>query len=149
MTRRRAAQHHRQFVAWIPVLCSVAFLAASNYCNLEAFATLPGQAHDAHESAVAAHHADESSPPAHHHDEGALACCAAMQAVTTPKIDFHVASASTWQVHPVAPDALPLALLLAPSRAASGLSPPPREPAPDRPFYRAIYANHAPPVFLA
>ena len=138
MTTRRA-EYRKRFMAWIAVGCSVAFVGASNYCNLEAVAAHPaGHQHD-----------EESSTPAHHHEEGAGVCCSAMQAITTSKFDCHLASSPAWQLPPLALQSVWLVSFLEPSRTTSGLSPPAREPTPARPFYRTAFASHAPPVCLA
>ena len=134
---------------WMAVVCSAAFLGASNYCNLEAFTAHLTRCHETHQSAATKDHDEESSIPTHHHDEGSVACCAAMQALATSKSEFNPASHLTWQLYPLAPHSLQWASFLAPSRAASGLSPPAREPTPARPFYRTTFASHAPPICLA
>jgi hypothetical protein len=146
--RRKEKRQHRTNV-WFAILCSVAFFGAVNYCNLEAFAAHPTQSHDAHQSASTEHPEEGSSAPTHHHDEDSVSCCAAMQALATSKSDFNLASSPAWQLHPVALQSSWLASFFEPSRTASGLSPPTREPPPARPFYRTTYANHAPPACLA
>ena len=128
---------------------AVAFLAAINYCNLEAFAAHPTQSHDTHQSAAAEHHDEKSSTPAHHHEEGSVSCCSAIQAIATPESNFNLASSPAWQFQPLVLQSVWVVSFLEPSRPTSGLSPPAREPTPSRPFYRTTYANHAPPVCLA
>lgn len=134
---------------WFGILCSVAFFGASNYCNLEAVAAHPAHSERSHHATASEHQDnDASSTPAHDHEDASDACCAAVQAVTSPKIAFHLTSNLAWQLHPLMVRASWLTSLLDPIRAASGLSPPPREPTSVRPFYRTTYANHAPPVRL-
>ena len=149
MITRRGGKRPQRIRTWFAILCSVAFIGAVNYCNLEVFAAHPTQSHDAHQSASTGHHDEDSSAPAHHHDEDSVSCCAAMQALATSKPDFNLASSPAWQPHPFALQSSWLASFLESSRTASGLSPPTREPPPARPFYRTTYANHAPPVRLA
>ena len=145
----RLSESQKSFTKKIAIVCSVAFLGAINYCNLETFAAHSTQSHDTHQSAATEHHDEESSTPAHHHDEGSVACCAAIQALATSKSDFNLASNLVWQLHPLVLHSLQLASFLAPSRTESGLSPPTREPPQTRPFYRTTFASHAPPIFLA
>ena len=149
MTRRRREGRQQRSRAGLALLCSVAFLAASHYCNLEAFAAPPTQSDDTHQSASAEHHDGDSSAPTHHDDEDSVSCCAAMQALAISKSDFNLASHPAWQFHPLALHSLRLASFLTPSRTASGVSPPVRDPPPARPFYRTTFANHAPPAHLA
>lgn len=148
MRRRQGRQQHGR--AACAILCSVAFVGASNYCNVEAFAAHPAHSKGFHDAASSAHHDDESSStPADHHEDALVACCAAMQAVTTPRGDFHRASSPAWQFQPLVLESSWFSSLLEPSRTASGVRPPAREPTPARPFYRTAFASHAPPAFLA
>lgn len=155
--------------AWFAVVCSAAFFAVSNHCNLEALAAHPVSSESCHRAAdraaieaakevphAAGHaassargHSRTSSAPAHPGKNNSVTCCAAMQAVTAPKADFRLASNSAWQLALPALQPAWLAAFLEFSRTASGLSPPAYEPIPARPFYRTAYANHAPPRFLA
>ena len=62
---------------WIVSLVSLSFLFAANYCLLEALetdSTHPARSH--HETSGSSDSGDEGSP-----------CCAALQAIDTPKID--------------------------------------------------------------
>jgi len=141
--------HFSRISRWCSVLCSLAFFGAVNYCTIEAFAAHPAQHHDAHQSASTDHHDEESSTPTHHHDENSASCCAAMQALATSRSDFNLASSPAWHLQPLPLQSSWTTALLEPSRTASGLSPPAREPTPARPFYRTTYASLAPPVRLA
>ncbi len=147
MRRRQGRQ--KRITAWYAVVCSIAFLGASNYCNLEACTAHSTHAHDAQHAATAQPHDEDSSTPAHHHDENSTICCSAMQAIAASTFDFHLASRPAWPFHSPTLQSSWLASLLKPSRTASGLSPPAREPTPANSFYRTTYANHAPPVHLA
>ena len=145
----RLSESRKPLSRWLPIVCSVAFLGAINYCTLEALAAHPAQSHDSHPSASTKHHDDESSTPAHHHDQDSVSCCLAMQAVVTSKIPFHPTSNLAGQLHPwVLQSAWP-GSRLENTCTANGLSPPTREPTPARPFYRTTFASHAPPVYLA
>lgn len=150
MLTMRAPMTHRGWgqrknpARWGAAFCAFAFLTASHYCALEAFAAAP------------AHHEDSSHAEGHGHgaglpangDDGEL-CCIALQAILLPKSDLSFArsDAPVFQLPaletqwPELPAHLP--------RAASGLSPPIRDPVPSAPFYRTTYASHAPPVCLA
>lgn len=149
MTRR--SERRGRVRAWVAGVCSVAFVGAVNYCDLEAFAACPAHTDDSHHAAEPAHHHGESpATPASHHEQESLTCCAAMQAVTAPKVAFQLASSPAWRLQPLVLGSSWITSLLEPSRPASGVSPPTREPPPPaRPFYRTTYANHAPPVCLA
>lgn len=147
-TYPRNGQERRTSI-WFAILCSVVFIGAVNYCNIEVFAAHPAQHHDAHQSTSTEHHDEDSSAPTHHRDESSVSCCAAMQALAASKSDFNLASSPAWQLQPLALQSSWLASFLEPSRTASGLSPPAREPTPARPFYRTTYASLAPPVRLA
>lgn len=144
MSHQRAA-----FRGWLALVCSVGFLGAAQHCTLEAFASHPTEHHGAQHVSAGAQPHEESSAPAQHDQECTVSCCAAMQAVVTSTIDWQPA----W--HPAGH--LRLAVLRSPqleaslklARTMSGLSPPPREPTPARPFYRTTFASHAPPVVLA
>lgn len=149
MTTHPRSRRQPRTSTWFVILCSVAFIGAVNYCNIEVFAAHPAQHHDAHQAASTEHHDEDSSAPTHHHDEDSVSCCAAMQALVTSKSDFSLASSSAWQLHPLPLPSLRLASFLVSSRTVSGLSPPAREPTAVRLFYRTTYANHAPPVRLA
>ena len=149
MMYRISGRRHSRASLWFAVVCAIAFLGASNYCNVEAFAAHPTPRQEAHHSATAEHHDEQSTTPAHHHDDGSLACCSAIQAITASKFEFRLASAFAWQFHPPAPQSSWFASVPEPSRTASGLSPPAREPTPARPFYRTTFASHAPPVSLS
>jgi len=149
MTTRRSGKR-QPIRVWFAVVCSVAFFGASNYCNLEAFTAHSAHGESSHHAAAPTHHDEESSSaPVNHHEDESAACCAAMQAVTTPKADFYLTSSSAWQLHPLVVESSWITSLLEPSRTASGLSPPVREPPPARPFYRTTFASHAPPAYLA
>ena len=141
MTKRFTVPQLMRPFAWI---AAGAFLLAANYCICEAFSS---DAHEeaSHQHAPAGHH-DEQAPASHTQSDP---CCAAMQAATTPKVDFQLASSPAWQLQPLVLESSWITALLEPSRTASGLSPSAREPTPTRPFYRTTYANHAPPVRLA
>ena len=145
--------HSRQrkpLKGWVAIVCSVAFLGASNYCNVQAFAEQSASHHDMHQAAAANHHHDEETPtPAQHHEDCSVSCCSAMQAVVTPRVEYRFAASPIWQFHPLVLESLWLASFLEPSRTASGLSPPAREPTPVTPFYRTTFASHAPPICLA
>ena len=133
----------------IAVVCSFAFLAASNYCNLEAFAEPTHHHPSSHQSASAEHHEDGASTPSNQHEEHSVFCCSAMQAVVASRLSYQLASSSVWQLHPLILESVWLVSVFAPTRTASGLSPPTQESPPARPFYRTTFASHAPPVSLA
>ena len=138
MTPRRVLNQSLTF------FCSFAFLLASQYCALEAFAA-PHE-HGQHD---ASEHHDEHSPAIPGHHDEAVQCCAALQAVVASRASVHLVSSSVWQLHPFALQSIWLVSLLEPAHAASGLSPPARALTSTLPFYRTAYASLAPPAYLA
>ena len=151
MTIRLREKRQQYANGWIAIACSLAFLGATNYCNVEAFAEQSSSHHDTHQAASANHHHDEKTPsPAQHHDtDCSVTCCSAMQAVVVPQQQYRLAASLTWHLQDLALESQWLASFVEPSRTASGLSPPAREPTPAKPFYRTTFANHAPPICLA
>jgi hypothetical protein len=127
---------------WVAVISAFAFLAAANYCTLEALAAHPA--------------ADETSHHSDSHDAGVPArgddgelCCMALQAILQPKTDFGLARSDALVFQLPALQARQPELPAHLFRVTSGLSPPIRDPAPRTPFYRTTFASHAPPAFLA
>jgi len=120
-----------------------AFLLATNYCICEAFSHTHTDSSHQHSSSG---HRDESTPTP---EQGYDPCCTTLQAIVTPQASLLLAG--TWQPFfqhatlPVVDDVRSADLSLAPS----GLSPPARAPTPSRPFYRTIFASHAPPAHLS
>ena len=131
------------------IVCAIAFVWASNYCNVEAFSSHHSDDHSAHQTADPAHHDDGSSTPGQHHEEDADFCCTTIQAVVASRLDFSLSKASTPLLHALPLQSFWSEALPVPSRTASGLSPPPQELPPARPFYRTTFASHAPPIYLA
>ena len=142
MVKRHTLTYPPQFSACLAIVCSVAFVLASNYCNIEALA-----GDGAHHETTGEHHNENA--PASGHDE-ATVCCDALQAVLASKLDVRLCPVTSWLSHPLALKSLrPDALLVEAAHLATGLSPPTREPTPRTPFYRTTFASHAPPVRLA
>ena len=129
------------------IVTAFVFFAASNYCNVEALIphACHGEAADHHEMAAAEHdHDAHDEQPAHHHDETASACCKTIQAVvaTPAQLSLH----TVWLAHALPTESLWTGSLVESLRLASGLSPPSREPPSKLPFYRTVFASHAPPI---
>jgi hypothetical protein len=132
------------FRTCVAVLCSFAFWAATNYCNLEALAAHPAQSENSSQHhSVDDHHGVVPTPGG----EEAL-CCETLHAVLVSKVDVTPKSLLQ-RTDPVTIEALGRDILFASPRSAIGWSPPERGPTPPTPFYRTTYANRAPPVCLA
>lgn len=119
-----------------------AFLLATNYCLSEAFAASHTPSESSHHQAPSGHH-DEGSPASGTQDDP---CCTALQAILTPQPSLQLAATTHQLFQAMAVQAADAVRCADRSLAPSGLSPPPREPTPTRPFYRTTFANHAPPV---
>ena len=131
--------------ASVAIFCSVAFLWAITYCQVDAF--VPHFGESSHQEA-SAEHQDETLPTPGH-DEANLHCETVQALLAAPKLEVKLHALTTGFVHPGALAPLWADAFREPLRLASGLSPPARAPPPARPFYRTTYANHAPPVRLA
>lgn len=133
----------RAMLAPIALASSFAFLLATNYCNLEAFA-----AHPAHSENSSDHHsAGDHHGAAPTSDDEAL-CCETLHAVPVSKVDVTPNTLIRW-VNLATVEIAERDVLIPPARSSIGWSPPERGPTPAAPFYRTTYANHAPPGYPA
>ena len=121
------------------------FLLATRYCVCEAFAGGFSHAESSHQHATPGRH-DDGAPTS---DTASDPCCATLQAIVTPQTTILLSAASQLLFRDVALPAVSRFDSANLSLAASGLSPPAREPTRSRPFYRTTFASHAPPVCLA
>jgi hypothetical protein len=82
------------------VACSIAFVWAITYCNLETFvphaqASEPSQHHPSSD------HAAPELPPSDHHDDSNLHCETILHVVTAQTLDIHVSALPTGFLPPL------------------------------------------------
>lgn len=131
--------------ACLAIALSIALVVAMQYCTLESLTQ-----HSAQGS-----HRPESEGPCHEGDlppgkAPETLCCFALQAIdTSPPVVHQIRPSAIGIVHSFVFDAPRIEIASWQARVTNGLSPPAREPTPHTFFFRAVFASHAPPLYLA